>query len=109
METLERPATNGRVHTVDLRAARRRPRWFFAILAVLVIVAIIASLVVVRSRAGAVTYQTTPVTTGSLAQTVTASGTVNPQNTINVGTQVSGTISEIDVDYNSKVKKGQVL
>ncbi len=38
-----------------------------------------------------------------------ATGTVNPQNTINVGTQVSGTISEVDVDYNSKVKKGQVL
>ena len=42
-------------------------------------------------------------------QTVSATGTVNPQNTIDVGTQVSGIVSEIDVDYNSKVKKGQVL
>ena len=109
METLQRPVTNGRVHTVDLRAPRRRPRWFFAILALLVIVAIVAPVIVVRSRADAVTYQTAPVTTGSLAQTVTASGTVNPQNTIDVGTQVSGTISSIDVDYNSKVKQGQVL
>ncbi len=40
---------------------------------------------------------------------VTASGTVNPQNLISVGTQVSGTIASIAVDYNSKVKRGQVL
>jgi HlyD family secretion protein len=44
-----------------------------------------------------------------LTQTVTASGTVNPQNTVSVGTQVSGTISAIYVDYNSKVHKGEVL
>jgi HlyD family secretion protein len=40
---------------------------------------------------------------------VTASGTVNPQNSISVGTQVSGTISQLNVDYNSKVTKGEVL
>jgi HlyD family secretion protein len=52
---------------------------------------------------------TQPVARQDLTQTVTASGTVNPQNTVNVGTQVSGTISAIYVDYNSKVHKGQVL
>lgn len=52
---------------------------------------------------------TQPVVQQDLTQTVTASGTVNPQNTVNVGTQVSGTISAIYVDYNSKVHKGQVL
>jgi HlyD family secretion protein len=109
MDIIERPATNGRVFTVDVHAARRRPRWLFAALAVLAIVAILASLVVVRSRTNAIAYTTVPLQTGSLAQTVTASGTVNPQNTISVGTQVSGTISEIDADYNTKVKKGQVL
>jgi HlyD family secretion protein len=109
MFTLERPATNGRVSTVILEPARRRPRWWLVISAAIVIVAILASLVIVRSRASAVSYTTVPVQTGALAQTVTASGTLNPQNTINVGTQVSGTISEIDADFNSKVKKGQVL
>ncbi len=64
---------------------------------------------VVRSRAGAVTYTSVPITQGSLAQTVTASGTLNPQNTISVGTQTSGTIAEIDTDYNAHVRKGQVL
>src|SRR6202041_2455840 len=52
---------------------------------------------------------TAPIAQQDLVQTVSATGTVNPQNTINVGTQVSGTVSEVDVDYNSKVKKGQVL
>ena len=80
-----------------------------AAIALLCALAIVASIVVVRARAGAVTYTTVPVQTGSLAQTVTASGTVNPQNTIDVGTQVSGTISQIDADYNAHVKKGQVL
>jgi HlyD family secretion protein len=109
MFTLERPATNGHVSTVILEPARRRPRWWFVLAAVVCIVAILASVVAIRSRAGAVAYTTTPVTTGSLTQTVTASGTLNPQNTINVGTQVSGTISEIDADFNAHVKKGQVL
>lgn len=52
---------------------------------------------------------TAPVTQTDLVDSVTASGTVNPQNLISVGTQVSGTIASIAVDYNSKVKRGQVL
>ncbi len=109
MFTLERPATNGRVSTVILQPPRRRPRWLLISAAFVLIVAIVVSFVLVRARAGAVTYTSVPVQTGSLAQTVTATGTLNPQNTISVGTQVSGTISEIDADFNSHVKKGQVL
>jgi HlyD family secretion protein len=73
------------------------------------VIAIVASVIAVRSRASAVTYTTVPVQSGSLAQTVTATGTLNPQNTISVGTQVSGTISAIYADFNSHVKKGQIL
>jgi HlyD family secretion protein len=50
-----------------------------------------------------------PVTQGTLVASVTASGTVNPQNLVSVGTQVSGTIASIYVDCNSEVKRGQVL
>jgi len=46
---------------------------------------------------------------GTITQKVTASGVINPISTINIGTQVSGTISEIFVDYNSQVKKDQLL
>lgn len=66
------------------------------------------SLLATRSSADAA-YVTAPAVRQGLTQTVTASGTVNPQNTVNVGTQVSGTIQNLYVDYNSKVKKGQVL
>jgi HlyD family secretion protein len=109
MQTLERPAIDGRVSTVKFETARRRPRWWFVAAAVVVIAAIVVSVIAVRSHAATVTYTTVPVQTGSLSQTVTASGTLNPQNTINVGTQISGTISEIDADFNAHVRKGQVL
>lgn len=89
--------------------AIRTHRWLAALAAFGVIAAIVAaSLVAVHARA-ATAYQTAPVVRQDLSQTVTASGTVNPQNTVNVGTQVSGTISQIYVDFNSHVKKGQVL
>jgi HlyD family secretion protein len=55
-----------------------------------------------------VTYTTAPVTRGSVSRTVTATGTVNPELTIIVGTYVSGVIQEISCDYNTEVKKGQV-
>ena len=42
-------------------------------------------------------------------QKITASGTINPISTVNIGTQVSGIIDEIYVDFNSNVKKGQLL
>lgn len=46
---------------------------------------------------------------GNITEKITASGTINPISTINIGTQVSGTVSEIYVDYNSQVKKDQLL
>lgn len=54
-------------------------------------------------------YQTTFPVRGSITETVTASGIINPISTVNIGTQVSGTIAEIFVDYNSPVEQGQLL
>lgn len=54
-------------------------------------------------------FATATISRGDLRQVVTATGEIQPLNTINVGSQVSGTIEEIFVDYNSKVKKGDVL
>jgi len=56
-----------------------------------------------------VNYETTLVKRGNLNNTVTATGTIEPITKVEVGTQVSGTISKIYVDYNSIVKKGQLL
>ncbi len=46
---------------------------------------------------------------GAIVETVTATGTITPISNIDVGTQVSGRIQEIFVDYNSQVQKGQLL
>lgn len=54
-------------------------------------------------------YRTQAVETGDVSQTVSANGTINPVTLVSVGTQVSGTVSKLFVDYNSKVKKGQIL
>jgi len=54
-------------------------------------------------------YITMDITRGDITQSVTATGEIQPVNTINVGSQVSGTIEDIFVDYNSRVKKGDVL
>ena len=54
-------------------------------------------------------YVTVDVTRGEVSKTVTATGEIMPLNTVNVGSQVSGTIEELYVDYNSKVKKGDLL
>src|SRR5471030_2280638 len=47
--------------------------------------------------------------TGNITQTVTATGTINPVALINIGSQVSGTVSELKADFNDHVKKGQIL
>ena len=56
---------------------------------------------------GARGFVTEPVDRGPIAATVTATGTVNPVTTVQVGTYVSGPIRAIDVDFNSPVAKGQ--
>lgn len=54
-------------------------------------------------------YITEPVIKKTITQIVEASGTINPVQTVSIGSQVSGQISAIYVDYNSEVKKGQLL
>ena len=54
-------------------------------------------------------YVTEAVERGTVASTVTATGTVNPVSTVQVGTYVSGPIQAIYVDFNSPVKKGQLV
>ncbi len=54
-------------------------------------------------------YKTVRVSKGRIVSSITATGTVNPVTTVLVGTQVSGTIKSIYADYNSVVRKGQLL
>ncbi len=115
MKLLNRPTqtetATATIASFELRPPRANRRRLYTVVALVLAIALVLSAVfVVRARSSAaVSYVTQPLVREDLAQTVTATGTVNPQNTVAVGTQVSGTLSEVDVDYNSKVKKGQIL
>ena len=54
-------------------------------------------------------YRTQVLEKGEIRQTVSANGTINPVTLVSVGTQVSGTVKKLYVDFNSKVHKGQIL
>ncbi|WP_233595620.1 MULTISPECIES: efflux RND transporter periplasmic adaptor subunit [Corallococcus] len=85
------------------------PRWAW-ILGVLVVAALVVFWRVRASRqADVITYETAPVESRKLMAKVTATGTVAALVTVQVGSQVSGRIQELFVDYNSEVKKGQVI
>lgn len=56
-----------------------------------------------------VVYETATVTKGEISESITATGTIEPVTEVTVGTQVSGIIDKIYVDYNSTVTKGQLI
>lgn len=62
-----------------------------------------------NQTAQATEYKTAPVTRGDLIQTVSATGQVNPKTNVDVGSQVSGIISKIYVDFNSEVTNHQII
>ena len=62
-----------------------------------------------RSAAETVQYRTAKIERGNLQATVSASGAVNPVTQVSVGTQVSGQIKDLYVDFNSEVKAGQLI
>jgi HlyD family secretion protein len=79
--------------------------WLVAIVGLLLIVFVVRQF---RSG-GSATYQTATVTRGPITQAVTATGTLNPVVNVQVGSQVSGNILKLFVDFNSQVKAGQVV
>ncbi|MEK8031425.1 efflux RND transporter periplasmic adaptor subunit [Ideonella sp. DXS29W] len=62
-----------------------------------------------QQRQAAPHYVTEPVTRGDVSLQVTANGTLQPTRSVNIGSELSGTVSEVLVDVNDRVKKGQVL
>jgi len=65
--------------------------------------------IAIHAKANKVTYQTEKLRECTITDIVEASGTINPVNIVSVGSTVSGLMKEIYVDYNSEVKKGQLL
>lgn len=62
-----------------------------------------------QAAEAAPSYTTQPAALGDLTLRVTANGTVQPTRTINIGSELSGTVLRVNVDVNDTVKKGQVL
>jgi len=74
-----------------------------------IILILIAALILFGQKGNGPEFRTDPVTRGDIQQAVTATGTVNAVTTVLVGTQVSGTLKTLYVDFNSRVKKGQLI
>lgn len=81
-------------------------KWF--IIAIIVLAVAVAAAFTMKGK-DKVQYYTAKVERGDVRDVVEATGTINAVTTVQVGSQVSGTISQLYADFNSRVKKGQVV
>lgn len=79
------------------------------VVAVVIIVAIVAWALSGGKKEEQITFDTAAVAPANIMNSITATGTIEPVTSVTVGTQVSGIVSKLYVDYNSVVKKGQVI
>jgi len=92
------------------RAARRSPLLKWVVVAVVLAGGIWVGIRYwTRPAGGEVEYKTSPVTRGDVTQFVTANGTLTPVQLVEVGSQISGVITEIKADFNSLVKAGDIV
>ncbi|MBI3698625.1 MAG: efflux RND transporter periplasmic adaptor subunit, partial [Acidobacteria bacterium] len=91
----------------------RKSKGFFTPRKVLIVVAVLAGATLLgafaRGRRKEPVYFTSRVEEGDIRSEVNATGTINAVTTVQVGSQVSGVIDKLYVDFNSRVKKGQVV
>jgi len=92
------------------RQGNRRPRWqiWSGAVAVLLIIVVLFNLFF-SSGNGDVNYKTSEVKRGDLIINVTTTGTLQPLNQVDVGSELSGTLATVEVDFNDMVEKDQVL
>ena len=85
-----------------------RTRWILLVVAILAVGGWFAWKATHQPVPGS-EYKTALVTRGDLSEVITANGVLNPVRVVSVGTQVSGTVAKLTVDYNSRVRQGQLL
>ena len=92
-------------------ARKRRPSWgkWAVILALLAAGVWAGFRYWGHAATGELEYKTSPVARGDVTQIVTANGSLNPVQLVEVGSQISGVITDIKVDFNSTVKAGEVV
>lgn len=84
-------------------------RWLIVSIAAVLTVVVALVLWKGLGSSSTVQYKTQEVKRGDLTIVVTATGTLQPTNTVDVGSELSGIVKTVEVDYNSKVKVGQIL
>lgn len=87
----------------------RRPALWAGMAALLLAIAGVWYWQVRKAANAAPSYSTQVVGRGNLTLTVTANGTIQPTRSINIGSELSGTVLKVNVDVNDKIKKGQVM
>ena len=92
--------------TMENRKKKKR-LWLWAIPAVILVVFLVVKFG--HRRSGAYQVNAEAAAVGQLVESVTATGVIQPVYKVTVGTQVSGIVKKIHVDYNSRVKQGQLL
>lgn len=102
----------GDIHaSLNLQAhSNRLHRWRWPLAAGIAVIAVLFYFLTSSGNGKTVVnYKTTPVTRNDLTLTVTATGTLQPLNQVEVGSELSGTIASVEVDFNDPVKVDQVL
>ncbi|HSD38267.1 MAG TPA: efflux RND transporter periplasmic adaptor subunit [Rhodocyclaceae bacterium] len=103
---------NPDIHAIlnpSTRSPRRRWLRWAVIIGVIIAIFVAAALIWRSQNTVAPKFRTVAVARGDLVSTVTATGTLQPRTKVDISSELSGTISEVLVDYNSKVKKGEPL
>jgi len=92
-----------------VRKRSKKVKWIIAAIIVIVIIGGLGVYLKKDKSVQEVKYITVPVTRGDISATILTSGVLEPVSVVSVGSQISGMVEKIYVDYNSKVVKGQVL
>jgi len=93
--------------TQDSKKSYKKYIWIGSLFVLLLIGAILYKL---YAKSGdAVVYKSAPVEIKTITTTVSATGNLEPTNSVDVGIEVSGTIKDVFVDYNSRVKIGEIM
>jgi len=88
---------------------KRALKWLIGLGAVLLVAAGGYAFLASRGKSADVTYRTDPASRGNITVIVTATGTVQPTNKVDISSELSGIVRKVLVDYNSHVKVGEVL
>lgn len=98
----------GRVEPSKLLNSTMKKKLIYISITLIIIIAALYYFVI-RSSAEEIKYRIDKVSKGDIVIQVRATGTVNPVKTVQVGSQVSGIIEKIYVDFNTEVRKGQII